>query len=123
MAYDGFDLIGLLNNKSPVTRRIRIPYYTSTTINKNASLYMEYTDIIFPIIMNIEIPKGSHVLCLGTDPITYAMYGLPGQAEVLLKRNYQLEYQNHSWRDIPYYDGRGLIKGTYGLIINFRYIE
>jgi hypothetical protein len=83
---------------------------------------MTYTDIIFPIIMDIEIPVGSHVLCLGTDINSFTMYGQPSQAEVLLKRNYQLEYQSHSWRDIPYYD-RNLKKETYGLIIKFRYIE
>ena len=116
IGFDNFDLIGLLNNNLK-NKTITIPYYTSTTINKNAYFYMAYTDIIFPIIMDIEIPANSHVLCLG-DP-----YGQIIQSEVLLKRNYTLTYQDHSWKNIPYYKDRTLEKATYGLVIKFKYAE
>ena len=123
MGIDGFDLIGLLNNNVPMNDTITIPYYTSTTINKNAYFYMDYTDIIFPIIMDIEIPSNSKVLCLGTDQDIFAMYGQPAQAEVLLKRNYKLVYQSHSWKNIPYFNNMVFNKATYGLVIKFKYIE
>ena len=95
---------------------IHINYYQSTTLDING-FGGAYTNILYPVILEILIPEKSQILILGGGT------GQPGQKEVLLNNKCILKYTGNYYykKFIANLDKN--YNYAYALVIKYRYIK
>ena len=96
---------------------IDINYYVSTTIRKDSIIFGEYTDTMYPILMDIEIPVGAQVLALGNP------FGQMAQQEVLLNRGSKLRYVGQHYALIRNSNDIPTKNKLYALVLKFEYSD
>jgi hypothetical protein len=94
-----------------IEKDLKISYYQSTTLD-GSIFFDNYFNVLFPVLLNIKIPKGNKVLILGGN------FGQPTQLEVLLDKNCTLEYKSHSYKKVISNWKREYL---YTLVINYEY--